>query len=171
VSRSPVIDARSRGAAEGRGDDPMPLRLRGISKRFGDLIALDGIGFDLGTSEILALLGENGAGKTTLLNIICGHYKQDKGEIRVFGNLLPPASPRAALSTGIGSINQHSVLAYNETGLDNIILGTEALWKAYQSKQGASKAKGQYRRIWTGRPAGIRGLADDERCAEAVHKG
>jgi ABC-type uncharacterized transport system ATPase subunit len=115
----------------------MPLRLRGISKRFGDLIALDGIGFDLGTSEILALLGENGAGKTTLLNIICGHYKQDKGEIRVFGNLLPPASPRAALSTGIGSINQHSVLAYNETGLDNIILGTEALWKPYQSKQRA----------------------------------
>lgn len=116
-----------------------PLRLRGISKRFGDVVANEAITFDLGPGEILALLGENGAGKTTLLNILCGHYQQDEGTIELFGKVLPPGSPRAALGGGIGVVNQHSLLAENETALDNIMLGTEPLWKPLRNEARARR--------------------------------
>ncbi|MBY0298014.1 MAG: ATP-binding cassette domain-containing protein, partial [Methylobacterium sp.] len=79
---------------------PVLLALRGITKRFGALVANDAIDLDLRSGEILALLGENGAGKTTLMNILFGHYTADAGEVRVAdgaGRLvaLPPGRPRA----------------------------------------------------------------------------
>ncbi len=74
------------------------LRLRGITKRFGSLVANDGISLDLGRGEVLALLGENGAGKSTLVSILFGHYLADAGSIEVFGAPLPPGQPRAALA-------------------------------------------------------------------------
>ena len=106
------------------------LRLTGITKRFGPLLANDGITFDLHRGEVLALLGENGAGKTTLMNILFGHYVADEGSINAFGEALPPGSPRAALERGIGMVHQHFTLADNLTVLDNVMLGTEALWHA-----------------------------------------
>ena len=68
------------------------LSLRGVTKRFGPLVANDGINLDLKRGEILALLGENGAGKTTLMNILFGHYVADEGTIAVAGpdGSLPP---------------------------------------------------------------------------------
>ena len=70
--------------------DDTVLRLSGITKRFGPLVANDGISLSLGRGEVVALLGENGAGKTTLMNILFGHYTADAGEVRVFGAPLPP---------------------------------------------------------------------------------
>ena len=105
------------------------LRLDGITKRFGPLLANDAIGFELKRGEIVALLGENGAGKTTLMNILFGHYLADDGNIDVFGKPLPPGSPKAAIAAGIGMVHQHFTLAENLTVLDNITLGTEPLWK------------------------------------------
>ena len=69
------------------------LRLRGITKRFGSLLANDVVSFDLARGEIIALLGENGAGKTTLMNILFGHYVADEGSIEAFGRPLPPGEP------------------------------------------------------------------------------
>jgi ABC-type uncharacterized transport system ATPase subunit len=105
------------------------LRLQGITKRFGDLLANDGIDLDVGRGEIVALLGENGAGKTTLMNILFGHYLADSGEIGIAKPdgrwvMLTPGSPQAALSAGIGMVHQHFALAHNLTGLENIMLGT-----------------------------------------------
>jgi simple sugar transport system ATP-binding protein len=120
------------------------LRLRGISKRFGDLLANDGIDLDLGRGEILALLGENGAGKTTLMNILFGHYVADAGEAQVAdaGGVLAPlrgGSPNAALLAGIGMVHQHFTLAENLSAIDNIILGTETLFRPWQQRRGARR--------------------------------
>lgn len=113
------------------------LRLDRISKRFGTLTANDAISFDLKQGEIVALLGENGAGKTTLMNILFGHYVADEGAISVFGKPLPPGQPHAAIAAGIGMVHQHFTLADNLTVLDNIMLGTEKLWRLSSRKSDA----------------------------------
>src|SRR5256714_10111455 len=105
------------------------LRLENITKRFASLVANDAIGFELRRGEIVALLGENGAGKTTLMNILFGHYLADEGSISVFGRPLPPGQPSAAIAAGVGMVHQHFTLSDNLTVLDNIILGTEPLWR------------------------------------------
>ncbi len=104
------------------------LRLSGITKNFGALKANDDISLTLAEGEMLALLGENGAGKTTLMSILFGHYVADSGNVEVLGRPLPPGSPRAALTAGIGMVHQHFTLADNMTVLENIMLGTEPLW-------------------------------------------
>ncbi|HEX6117946.1 MAG TPA: ABC transporter ATP-binding protein [Dongiaceae bacterium] len=118
----------------------MVLRIAGITKRFGPLLANDAISLELHRGEVLALLGENGAGKTTLMNILFGHYVADEGTIEAFGQVLPPGSPKAALTLGIGMVHQHFTLADNLTALDNVMLGTEPLWRA-RSQRAAARAK------------------------------
>jgi ABC-type uncharacterized transport system ATPase subunit len=117
---------------------PSPvLRLSGITKRFGPLVANDGISLDLGEGEVLALLGENGAGKSTLVSILFGHYVADAGHIEVFGQPLPPGNPGAALAAGIGMVHQHFTLADNLSVLDNVMMGTESLWGLVSRKSAA----------------------------------
>ncbi|WP_075996898.1 ABC transporter ATP-binding protein [Salaquimonas pukyongi] len=113
------------------------LRLDGITIAFGDLVANDGISFELSKGEIVALLGENGAGKTTLMNILFGHYVADSGTVEAFGNPLPPGDPAAALQAGIGMVHQHFTLADQLTVLENIILGTESLFAPGQQRRAA----------------------------------
>ena len=103
------------------------LRLEGITKRFGTLVANDDVTLELKQGEVLALLGENGAGKTTLMNILFGHYTADAGRVIAFGTELPPGRPRAAIGAGIGMVHQHFALAANLTVLENIIAGTRPL--------------------------------------------
>ena len=109
------------------------LRLSGITKRFGALVANDAIDIEIKRGEVLALLGENGAGKTTLMNILVGHYVADAGTIEVFGVALAPGSPHAAIGAGVGMVHQHFTLADNLTVLDNVILGTKPLWAPWQN--------------------------------------
>jgi len=116
------------------------LDLSDITKRFGALTANDGISLSLAEGEILALLGENGAGKTTLMNILFGHYVADAGTVRVFGEELPPGKPRAAIEAGVGMVHQHFTLAGNLTVLDNVILGSEPLFRL-ASRRREARAK------------------------------
>jgi general nucleoside transport system ATP-binding protein len=118
---------------------PPVLRLTGITKRFGPLVANDAISFELTRGEVVALLGENGAGKTTLMNILFGHYVADEGSVEAFGKALPPGDPRAALDTGIGMVHQHFTLAENMTVLENIALGTQAMWRARLDRGAAAR--------------------------------
>ena len=115
------------------------LELQGVTKRFGALTANDDVTLTLGQGEILALLGENGAGKTTLMNILFGHYAADEGSVRVFGMELPSGKPRAAIDAGVGMVHQHFALAGNLTVLDNIMLGSEPLFRATSSRALARK--------------------------------
>ena len=119
--------------------DPI-LKLSGITKRFGPVTANDAVSFELHPGEILALLGENGAGRTTLMSILFGHYLADGGDIFVEGRPLPPGSPRAALAAGIGMVHQHFTLADNMSVLENIILGTEALF-SFHTRPRAAREK------------------------------
>lgn len=124
------------------------LRLSGITKRFGNLLANDGIDLELASGEIVALLGENGAGKTTLMNIIFGHYTADAGKVEVAGpegtlRALPPGQPDAALAAGIGMVHQHFTLADNLTAFENLVLGTEPLWRPWQNLREARRRAGK----------------------------
>lgn len=105
------------------------LELEHITKRFGELVANNDVTLALDEGEILALLGENGAGKTTLMNILFGHYTPDEGEVRVFGETLPQGRPRAAIDAGVGMVHQHFTLADNLSVLDNVVLGSEPLFR------------------------------------------
>ncbi|MFF7059092.1 ABC transporter ATP-binding protein [Achromobacter spanius] len=118
---------------------PLALQLTGITKRFGSLTANDDISLTLRQGEVLALLGENGAGKSTLVSILFGHYLADAGSIDVFGKPLPPGRPDAALAAGVGMVHQHFTLADNLTVLDNIMVGTESLWKLASGRSKARK--------------------------------
>jgi simple sugar transport system ATP-binding protein len=113
------------------------LQLQGISKRFGPVLANDGISLELARGEVLALLGENGAGKSTLVSILFGHYVADAGSITVDGRVLPAGQPRAALAAGIGMVHQHFSLADNLSVLDNVMLGSEPLWQPFSRRSAA----------------------------------
>lgn len=136
------------------------LRLTGITRRFGALVANDDISLDLAAGEVLGLLGENGAGKSTLVSILFGHYVADAGSIEVFGQPLAPGQPRAALAAGIGMVHQHFALADNLSVLDNVLLGTEPLWSLRSHRREARE-----RLVDTGKRFGL-AVEPDARIAD-----
>lgn len=130
---------------------PVVLRLEGITKRFGGLVANDAVDLELRRGEILALLGENGAGKTTLMSILFGHYVADAGAVLVADageglRKLPPGSPHAALAAGVGMVHQHFALCDNLSVLDNVTLGTERLWSWRRPQAARAKLETLMRR-------------------------
>jgi ABC-type uncharacterized transport system ATPase subunit len=102
------------------------LHMEGISKRFGDVLASDHVDLEVERGEVHALLGENGAGKTTLMNILYGLYRADEGTIHMRGEPVHIASPRAAISLGIGMVHQHFMLVPVFSVAENILLGMPA---------------------------------------------
>lgn len=103
----------------------MPLELKGISKKFGNLIANSDINLKVGRGEIHAILGENGAGKSTLMNIVYGLLEADSGEIFIDGKPIQINEPADAINHGIGMVHQHFMLVPVFTVAENIALGRE----------------------------------------------
>ena len=101
------------------------LQLRGITKRFGSLVANDRIDLDIVPGEIHCLLGENGAGKSTLMNVLYGLLQPDEGTIMIDGVVRTPRSPKEAMAAGIGMVHQHFMLVEVFTVAENLILGRE----------------------------------------------
>src|SRR3954466_3835278 len=103
----------------------MKLELRGITKRFGSLVANDHIDLTVEPGEIHCLLGENGAGKSTLMNVLYGLYRADEGEILLDDVEQHFAGPGDAMSAGIGMVHQHFMLIPVFTVAENVMLGHE----------------------------------------------
>ena len=122
----------------------MSLEIKGITKKFGDLVANDSIDLKVNNSQILAILGENGAGKTTLMNVVYGLLPADSGEILIDGKKVEINSPADALAVGIGMVHQHFMLVPVFTVAENIVLGHE------QSQRGVitlTEAKAKIKKI------------------------
>jgi simple sugar transport system ATP-binding protein len=106
------------------------LSVRGLTKRFGGVTALQEVSFDLRRGEVLALAGDNGAGKSTLIKAISGVHRQDEGEIVYKGEPVELANPRHAREVGIETIYQDLALADNLDVGANIFLGREPTRRA-----------------------------------------
>lgn len=104
----------------------MTLELRGITKRFGSLVANDHIDLVVRPGEIHALLGENGAGKSTLMNVLYGLYTADEGDIVLDDVVQRFRGPGDAMDAGIGMVHQHFMLVPVFTVAENVMLGHES---------------------------------------------
>jgi simple sugar transport system ATP-binding protein len=101
------------------------LRIRGVTKRFGALLANDDVSFDVAPGEVVALLGENGAGKSTAMSVLCGLYRPDAGAVELDGMTLELGSPRASARAGIGMVHQQFKLVEALTAFENLSLALD----------------------------------------------
>lgn len=106
-------------------DTPPLLELRGVSKRFAGVTALDDVDFTLGRGEIHGLVGENGAGKSTLMKIIAGVHSEYDGEMRLDGRVVRLRSPRDARDAGIGMVHQELSIVPALSVAENVTLGAQ----------------------------------------------
>lgn len=106
-------------------DGDILVSMRGISRAFGGVQAVDGVSIDIRAGEVLGLLGHNGAGKSTLISILAGATQRDAGEIVVNGEARSLASTRESRNAGIETIYQNLALADNLDAASNLFLGRE----------------------------------------------
>jgi simple sugar transport system ATP-binding protein len=108
---------------------PPTLELRGITKAFGSVTALDDVSFAVRRNTIHALLGENGAGKTTLMRIAFGIVRPDKGSVLRNGHVIDLSSPARAIAAGIGMVHQQFSLVPAMTVSENVALGGHGAYR------------------------------------------
>ena len=109
--------------------DPPALCFDGITKRFGAVLANDGVSLAVASGSIHGIVGENGAGKSTLMSILYGYYQPDAGRILLDGRPVRMLNSAEAIARGIGMVHQHFVLVDDFTVLENIALGTESAFR------------------------------------------
>ncbi|HYV06622.1 MAG TPA: ABC transporter ATP-binding protein [Blastocatellia bacterium] len=107
------------------GEPKFAVEMRGVSKRFGEVLANDNISLAIPDQSIHAIIGENGAGKSTCMNILYGFYTADEGEMLIDGQPRQISSPGDAIKLGLGMVHQHFMLVEPLTVTENIILGGE----------------------------------------------
>jgi ABC-type sugar transport system ATPase subunit len=117
-------DAGNAGGREHIPSAPL-LRMRGITKTFPGVKALQSVDFELMRGEIHCLIGENGAGKSTLMRVLAGAQRPDAGEIEIGGEVFSALSPTLGHRLGIGMIYQEADLVPTLSAGDNIFLGHE----------------------------------------------
>jgi branched-chain amino acid transport system ATP-binding protein len=119
------------------------LQVSNLSKRFGGLVAVSKLDFELGEGEILGLIGPNGAGKTTTFNIIAGHYAADEGEIRFAGEPILGLPPHQIARRGIMRTFQHNRPFSGMPVLENVMVGAH---RRFSANLFSRKAAGEERR-------------------------
>lgn len=103
------------------------LVLEGVSKRYGETVALDGVDVTLAAGHVHTILGENGSGKSTLVKLLSGIVQPDRGAIRLNGQAVDLPGPAAARRLGLATVFQEVLLAPSRSVLDNIFLGHDGL--------------------------------------------
>ena len=116
-----------RGAAA-PPDAACAVRMRGIQKRFGAVLANDDVELSVRKGTVHGIVGENGAGKSTLMSVLYGFYRADQGSIEVFGQPVDIRKADDAISHGIGMVHQHFMLVETLSAIDNVMLGAEPHW-------------------------------------------
>jgi simple sugar transport system ATP-binding protein len=125
-------------AAESSGPAPAAIvALRGVTKRFPGIVALDRVSLEFHPGEIHVLLGENGAGKSTLVSLLAGMQRPDEGEILVRGNPAVIDSPRRSMELGIGTVFQRVLLVPSLTVIENLTLGGS--WRRSMARAAAGR--------------------------------
>jgi simple sugar transport system ATP-binding protein len=106
------------------------IAMRGVTKRFGAVVANDEIDFSANFGEVHALVGENGAGKSTLMSILAGRYRPDAGTVAIGGEPVRLRAPADAIARGVGMVYQHFMLVEPFTVVENVLLGERGhgLW-------------------------------------------
>ena len=120
------------------GEGPL-LRLNAISKAFPGVVANDHIDLEVRSGEIHALVGENGAGKSTLLSILYGLQAPDTGSIAIRGRPVTFGSPRDAIATGIGLVQQHFSVIPTLTLVENVTLAMRSTGRRVSRSQAAAR--------------------------------
>lgn len=121
-------------------ENKLALELKGVTKKFGKVVANHDVSLQVHHGEILAILGENGSGKTTLMNMVSGIYFPDEGQIFVDGEEVIIKSPKDAFKYKIGMIHQHFKLVDVFTATENIVLGVED-GKKYNIREAKKRVK------------------------------
>ena len=101
------------------------VRLQGVAKGFGSVLANRDASLEVATGEIHALVGENGAGKSTLMRVLAGMYAPDGGRVQVNGRDVTGWSTQDAIAAGVGMVHQHFMLVPTLTVAENLVLGME----------------------------------------------
>jgi branched-chain amino acid transport system ATP-binding protein len=109
--------------ADGRQIGGVVMEMRNITLRFGGVVAVQGISFDIREGEIRAIIGPNGAGKSSMLNVISGFYNPQEGEVIYKGTKRPPMRPYQVARQGIARTFQNIALFEGMTVLDNVMTG------------------------------------------------
>jgi branched-chain amino acid transport system ATP-binding protein len=106
------------------------LSLRGLTRRFGGLTAVDGIDLDLAKGELVSIIGPNGAGKTTLFNLVTGLDRPDAGEVHLEGQAITGFSPERLAANGIARTFQLGRVFGNLSVMENVLIGAHARLRA-----------------------------------------
>jgi simple sugar transport system ATP-binding protein len=117
------------------------LRCRSVTKRFGGLVAVHQMDFDVYPGEVVALLGDNGAGKSTMIKTIAGVHRPDEGTIELDGEVVDFHSPLHARDRGIETVYQDLALCDNLGAAENIFLGRELPGRSYGFLPGLDQAR------------------------------
>lgn len=110
------------------------LKVRSVTKHFGNAIANDNVSFEIRAGEVHSLPGENGAGKTTLMSILCGLYTPDAGRIEIKGEEAAIDSLASAIAYGVGMVQQHFALVPSFNVAENVLLGTKGWFRRKESR-------------------------------------
>ncbi|QWK81140.1 ABC transporter ATP-binding protein [Ochrobactrum sp. BTU1] len=138
VTTQKVVPLSSQAKSSPVSSSGVPfVALRGITKRFPGVVANNNVSTDVWPGEVHVLLGENGAGKSTLVGMLAGLQQPDDGWIEVDGTKVNITSPRHALSLGMGTVFQHSMLVPSLTVVDNFTLG--GTWWRKPDRSGVAK--------------------------------